>query len=133
MNQEFHEEPRASVVQTNANGDITNLVLVTVHKEIVDILNWEKENVMTFTETIKNPISRKRLLTGMSPGPFSCVAGNIIASHYLGPELDTAGITNYNQQLIVVSVLAMFDAKSSARRMFCSTSGALDVPLLAHI
>lgn len=54
---------------------------------------------MTFKETIKHRPSRKRLLIGMSPGPFSCIAGNIIASYYLGPELDTAGITNSNDQL----------------------------------
>jgi hypothetical protein len=90
------------VAQTNANGDLTDPVVMTVYKEIVDTLNWEKENVMTFTETIKNPISRKRLLIGMSPGPFSCIAGNIIASYYLGPELTTAGIVDRNQQLKAV-------------------------------
>jgi hypothetical protein len=103
VNQGLYEEARTSVAQTNANGDINNPVVVAVYKEIVDTLNWEKENVLTFKETIKNPISRRRLLIGMSPGPFSCIAGNIIASYYLGPELDTAGITSYNQQLKAVS------------------------------
>ncbi|EXJ66975.1 uncharacterized protein A1O5_09621 [Cladophialophora psammophila CBS 110553] len=86
-------------IHTNANGELSDPVVLAVYKEIVDTLNWEKENLMTFKETIKNPISRKRLLIGMSPGPFSCIAGNIIASYYLGPELDTAGITNSNDQL----------------------------------
>ena len=47
-------------------------------------------------------ISFLNALIGMSPGPFSCIAGNIIASYYLGSELDTAGITNPNDQLIAV-------------------------------
>jgi len=57
---------------------------------------------MSPKEMIKTPVARKRLLIGMSPGPFSCIAGNIIASYYLGSELDTAGITNSNDQLKAV-------------------------------
>lgn len=58
---------------------------------------------MSPKEIIKTPVARKRLLIGMSAGPFSCVAGNIIASYYLGSELNTAGITNSNDQLKAVS------------------------------
>lgn len=57
---------------------------------------------MSPVEIIKTPTARKRLLIGMSAGPFSCVAGNIIASYYLGSELDTAGITNSDDQLKAV-------------------------------
>lgn len=102
MNKGLYEEARTAVAQANADGDLADPVVMAVYKEIIDTLNWEKENVMTVRETIKNPISRKRLLIGMSPGPFSCIAGNIIASYYLGPELDSAGITSYNQQLKAV-------------------------------
>ena len=38
-------------------------------------------------------------MIGTSPGIFSCIAGNIIASYYLGAELDTARITDSVQQL----------------------------------
>jgi len=61
----------------------------------------------------KDPVSRKRLLIGMSPGPFSCIAGNIIASYYLGDELDTAGITSSLAQLkanVVLNVVCLFAA-----------------------
>lgn len=54
---------------------------------------------MSPLEIVKTPTARKRLLIGMSPGPFSCIAGNIIASYYLGSELDTAGITDSLDQL----------------------------------
>ncbi|KAG0650172.1 Lactose permease [Hyphodiscus hymeniophilus] len=101
VHEEFFEEARISVAQTNSNGNISDPVSIAVYKEIVDTLDWEKKEGITMSplEMIKTPVSRKRLLIGMSPGPFSCIAGNIIASYYLGPELDTAGITDFIQQL----------------------------------
>ncbi|TAQ90664.1 hypothetical protein B7494_g967 [Chlorociboria aeruginascens] len=97
----YLEEARIVVAQTNANGDLSSPVVLTVYKEIIDTLNWEKTmgRTMSPREIIKTPVARKRLLIGSSVGPFSCIAGNIIASYYLGPELDTAGITNFNDQL----------------------------------
>ncbi len=53
-------------------------------------------------EIVRTPSARRRLLIGMSAGPFSCIVGNIIASYYLGPELDTAGITDTVAQLKAV-------------------------------
>jgi hypothetical protein len=74
------------------------------------VLGWEKKEGRTMSpmEIIKTPTARKRLLIGMSPGPFSCIAGNIIASYYLGAELDTAGITSSNQQLKAVACPLFF-------------------------
>lgn len=102
----FFEEARTSVAQTNADGNVLDPVAIVVYKEIIDTLDWEKKEGKTMSpmEMIKTPVSRKRLLIGMSPGPFSCIAGNIIASYYLGDELDTAGITSYNDQLKAVSL-----------------------------
>lgn len=93
------------VAQANANGDITDPIVLTVYKEIIDTLKWEKEEGRTLSprEIVRNKTSLKRVLIGSSAGPFSCVAGNIIASYYLGDELDTAGITNPNDQLKAVS------------------------------
>lgn len=107
VSKERYEDARLSVAQTNADGDITNPVVVAVYKEIVDTLEWEKKNDMTMSprEIIKSPTARKRTLIGASVGPFSCIAGNVIASYYLGNELDTAGITDPNQQLKAVSTL----------------------------
>lgn len=95
-----------SIAQANANGDTSDPVVVAIFKEIVDTLKWEKEvgHAMSPIELFKTPSARKRLLIGMSPGPFSCIAGNIIASYYFGSELATAGITDTNDQLKAVSV-----------------------------
>lgn len=100
----FYEEARTVVAQTNADGDLSNPIVLTVYKEILDTLEWEKKEGRTMSpkEIFKTPVARKRLLIGMSAGPFSCVAGNIIASYYLGSELNTAGITNSNDQLKAV-------------------------------
>lgn len=95
------EEARLVVAQTNANGNLSDPVVLTVYKEIVDTLKWEKEEGRTMSpkEIVKTPVARKRLLIGMSAGPFSCCAGNIIASYFLGAELNTAGVTNSVAQL----------------------------------
>ncbi|KAJ5371528.1 Lactose permease [Penicillium cataractarum] len=101
VHQGLFEEARLSVAQTNAHGNLSDPIALAVFKEIVDTLRWEKEHAhaMSPLEILKNPVARKRLLIGMSPGPFSCIAGNIIASYYFGSELDTAGITDTNDQL----------------------------------
>lgn len=95
------------VAQTNSNGNQSDPVALAVYKEILDTLNWEKKQGRTMSpkELVKTPAARKRMLIGMSPGPFSCIAGNIIASYYLGSELDTAGITDTVAQLKAVSAM----------------------------
>ncbi|KAF2733679.1 putative sugar transporter [Polyplosphaeria fusca] len=97
----YYEEARIAVAQTNANGDLSNPLVLTIYKEILDTLEWEKKDGRTMSpkEIIKTPSARKRLLIGSSAGPFSCIAGNIIASYYLGSELNTAGVTDSNDQL----------------------------------
>ncbi|KAI0122477.1 putative hexose carrier protein [Daldinia grandis] len=99
--QGYFEAARISVAQTNTNGDLLDPVAIAVYKEILDALEWEKKEgrSMSPKEIIKTPVTRKRLLIGMSAGPFSCVAGNVIASYYLGAELQTAGITDSSDQL----------------------------------
>ena len=56
-------------------------------------------HTMTAAKIMRNPTTRRRFLVGMSAGPFSCIAGNIIASYYFGSELKTAGIRDSDQQL----------------------------------
>jgi MFS family permease len=112
--EDYLEVSRTVVAQTNSNGDILDPVSVAVYKEIIDTIAWEKQEGRTMSpkEIVKTPVARKRLLIGMSAGPFSCIAGNIIASYYLGPELDTAGITDPNDQLKAVSLSLVSRPKS---------------------
>ncbi|KPI36888.1 High-affinity glucose transporter [Cyphellophora attinorum] len=99
--QEYYDEARIVVAQTNASGDLSDPMVMAVYKEIVDTLDWEKKEGKTMSpkEIVKSRTARRRLLIGASAGPFSCVVGNIIASYYLGDELDTAGITDSDDQL----------------------------------
>ncbi|KAI1130617.1 putative hexose carrier protein [Nemania abortiva] len=101
VHQSLLEEARVAVAQTNSNGDVNDPVAIAVYQEIVDTLEWERKEGQTLSplEIIKTPTSRRRFLIGMSAGPFSCIAGNIIASYYLGTELATAGITDSTAQL----------------------------------
>jgi hypothetical protein len=81
-------------------------VATAVYKQIVDTLEWEKKEgrTMSLKEVFKTPTSRRRVLIGGSVGPFSCIAGNIIASYYLGAELETAGLSNSDDQLKAVGI-----------------------------
>ncbi|PMD22215.1 putative hexose carrier protein [Hyaloscypha hepaticicola] len=101
VHQGYYDEARLVIAQTNANGDLTHPVVLTVYKEIIDTLRFEKEvgRTMHPKEMFKTPVARKRFLIAIPPGIFSCIAGNIIASYYLGAELTTAGITDSIQQL----------------------------------
>ncbi|KAJ5388910.1 hexose carrier protein, partial [Penicillium cosmopolitanum] len=101
VQQGHYEEARLSVAQTNSHSEISDPVVVAIFKEIVDTLKWEREegHGISPIEILKRPVIRKRLLVGISAGPFSCIAGNVIASYYLGSELDTAGITDTKDQL----------------------------------
>jgi hypothetical protein len=93
---------------------MSNPEVLVIFKEIVDTLKWEKEqHTMSPMEMIKTPTARKRTLIGMSPGPFSCIAGNIIASYYLGAELDTAGITSSLAQLKAVCLSHFDDTRTN--------------------
>ncbi|KAI0401908.1 putative hexose carrier protein [Xylaria palmicola] len=94
-------EALKTVAQTISNGDVNKPMAIAVYQEIVATLEREKneETAMSFLDILKSPVSRKRLLIGVSPGPFSCIAGNIIASYYVGTELATAGVTDPTVQL----------------------------------
>lgn len=106
VNQGLFEDARVSVAQTNSDGKLMDPVSTAVYKQIVDTLEWEKSQgrTMSVKEIFKTPTSRKRALIGGSVAPFSCIAGNVIASYYLGAELETAGISDSDSQLKAVSI-----------------------------
>ena len=106
--QGLKDEAHLVLAQVNASGDLYDPVVMTQYKEIVDTLNYEKAmsgTKMSPRELIRTPVARRRLLIGASPGLFSCIAGNVISSYYLGAELDGAGITNAMEQLQANCVL----------------------------
>ncbi|KAH8900708.1 putative sugar transporter [Thozetella sp. PMI_491] len=113
VHQGHYEAARTVVAQANSNGDIMSPLAITVYRQIVDTIEWEKKEgrKMSPMEIIKNPVARKRVLIGGSAKPFSCIAGNVIASYYLGAQLTSAGITARNDQLkanVVLNVWCLF-------------------------
>jgi len=119
LHQGYYEDSRLVVAQTNSNGNILDPVTVTVYKEILDTLEWEKKEGRTMSpvEIIKTPVARRRLLIGTSCQVMSACMGNVIASYYLGPELSTAGITDPVDQLKAVSCSELASSCSSCFQM----------------
>lgn len=97
-----HREAALTVIaQTYANGDEDSPVVLTAFKEIIDTLDYEKnsEQTLSFLQVFKTPSARRRILLACSAAVFSTIAGNVIASYYLGTMLTNAGITSVNKQL----------------------------------
>lgn len=100
------EDAHLVVARVNARGDKTDPRVVVEFQRIVDALHMDKAvaaKAMSPKELIRTPTARRRLAIGASPGLFSCIAGNIIASYYLGQSLTQSGITDRNDQLKAVS------------------------------
>ena len=87
-----------------SNGDIANPASNTLYEKIVEGSKWEYSQKLdvSFWGMIKDPVARMRLLIGASAGSFAAIAGNLIATFYLGTELKTAGITDPVSQLKAV-------------------------------
>lgn len=104
MYQNRLDEARKVVAQTHADGDETDPIVLAVYKEITDTISWEKNHgeTLSFKELVKTPSARKRVLLASSSAVFSTIAGNVVASYYLGTMLDNAGVTDTTTQLQIV-------------------------------
>jgi len=80
-------------------------IVAAAYQEIIDTLDHEKEvgEQLSLFQVFKTPSARRRIALATSATIFSVIAGNVIASYYLGIELDQAGIKDSTQQLEVVS------------------------------
>ncbi|KAE8365528.1 general substrate transporter [Aspergillus caelatus] len=103
--QGYFDEARLAVAQTNANGNISDPVVISIYEEIAGALKSDKECKSSIVEIFKDPILRRRFLIGTSVGPMSTVVGNLISLFYLGPELSMAGVTDSRAQLHINLVL----------------------------
>lgn len=75
------------------------------YKEICDTLDFERQDEaqLGLRQILRNRGARKRLTIAGTCAFFSTLAGNIIASYYLGAMLEHAGITDTTTQLQIVS------------------------------
>jgi len=100
------EDAHTVLARVNARGDKENPVVVSEFARIIDALQTDQAvaaKAMSPKELIRTPVARRRLAIGASPGLFSCIAGNIIASYYISTFLTGAGITDPQDQLKAVS------------------------------
>jgi hypothetical protein len=106
-----HQEAALDVISlTYASGDRDNPVVQTAFKEIVDTLEFEASNdqKLTFKQCFSTASARCRILLACSAAVFSTIAGNVIASYYLGAELTNAGIKDTKTQLEINIILNAF-------------------------
>ena len=97
------------LAQTNARGDETDEIVLLQFREICDTLEYEKhdEARLSLGQILGNRGARKRLIIATTCAVFSTLAGNIIASYYLGTMLTNAGITDTTTQLQIVRFLPL--------------------------
>ncbi|KAJ9160689.1 MFS sugar transporter-like protein [Coniochaeta hoffmannii] len=107
VSQGRREEALTSLAQANARGDETNELVLLQYREICDTLDFERQDEaqLGLKQILRNKGARKRLIIAGTCAFFSTLAGNIIASYYLGTMLDNAGITNTTTQLQINIIL----------------------------
>ncbi|PPQ81957.1 hypothetical protein CVT25_014686 [Psilocybe cyanescens] len=105
--QNRHEEALDVIAYMYADGDRENSLVAAQFKEIIDTINYEKSSgeTLSMMQLVKTPSARKRVTLAISAAVFSTIAGNVIASYYLGTMLDNAGITNTTTQLEINIIL----------------------------
>ena len=110
------------VAQTYADGDATSPIVLAAYKEIVDTITYEKNvgETLSLVQLVRTPVARKRVLLACSAAVFSTIAGNVIASYYLGTMLTNAGITDTTTQLQINVIL-------NAWCLVCSVAGTWTV------
>ena len=66
-----------ALAQANSSGDMGNAVVVSELKEIVDTLEWERQTGkgLSLKQIWADRPTFRRFCIGVSPGPFSCIAG----------------------------------------------------------
>lgn len=104
------EEAHAVLAQTYSNGNMDDKVVLAQLKEIEETFQYEKSvgQGLTMKELVKTSGARKRVLLAVSCAVFSTIAGNVIASYYLGSMLTNAGITDSTTQLEINIILNAF-------------------------
>ncbi|KAI9708055.1 MAG: hypothetical protein M1820_004259 [Bogoriella megaspora] len=110
------------LAQTYADGDETSPIVLAAFKEITDTIQYEKNvgETLSLMQLVKTRVARKRVLLACSAALFSTIAGNVIASYYLGTMLTNAGITDTTTQLQINVIL-------NAWCLVCSIAGTLTV------
>ena len=92
------DEALRILAQEHANGDVDDELVHYEYNEICQALAFEKENQKSkYSDFLKTPGNRRRLLVLITMGTGSNWVGNGIIAYYLSPALKLVGITKADQ------------------------------------
>lgn len=121
-----HDEAFNILVQYHGNGDRDSSVVHAEFAEIQETLRYEKEHEgLGWKTLVSTPGNRMRLWINVSTAVLSQFIGSNIASYYLNTVLTDAGYTNENTQLIINTLLQLFN-------LICAIAGMLLVDKLGR-
>ncbi|VUC28437.1 unnamed protein product [Clonostachys rosea] len=92
------EEALKILADEHANGDANDELVRFEYEEICQALQAEKDNKNSkYSDLVKTPGNRRRLLVLVAMGTGSNWVGNVIIAYYLSPALKLVGITKADQ------------------------------------
>jgi MFS family permease len=105
------EEARKVLADLHASGDLTAPLVTQEIHEIQEAISAEKESAASssYSDMIKTPGNRHRLLITVTLGIFSQWSGNGVVSYYLAMVLDTVGVTATKDQLLISGCLQIWN------------------------
>ncbi|KAL4993324.1 general substrate transporter [Aspergillus recurvatus] len=105
------EEARKVLADLHASGDVTAPLVTQEIHEIREAIAAEKESLASssYLDMVKTPGNRHRLLITVTLGIFSQWSGNGVVSYYLAMVLDTVGVTETKDQLLISGCLQIWN------------------------
>ncbi|KAL2841718.1 general substrate transporter [Aspergillus pseudoustus] len=105
------EDARKVLADLHAGGDQTSPLVNLEVEEIHGAIVAEKEASASasYLDMLKTPGNRHRLMITISLGVFSQWSGNGVVSYYLSMVLDTVGITETRDQLLISGCLQIWN------------------------
>ncbi|KAL4733955.1 general substrate transporter [Aspergillus similis] len=105
------EEARKVLADLHASGDLTAPLITQEIHEIQEAISAEKESAASssYSDMVKTPGNRHRLLITVTLGIFSQWSGNGVVSYYLSMVLDTVGVTATKDQLLISGCLQIWN------------------------
>ena len=137
ISKDRHDEALEILAITNNGG--AEAVQVQ-YREIVDTINFEKEQSQSLLKALSNKANRKRLLITSTFSAMVMLPGTNIITFYFGEMLQGAGITNPNTELqinviltawsLVIAVVSSWYTDWLGRIQLCSLSLTLQTAFI---
>lgn len=105
------DDARKVLADLHAGGDQSNRLVASEVQEIQGAIIAEKEatGAASYLDMLKTPGNRHRLMITITLGVTSQWCGNGVVSYYLSMVLDTVGITETRDQLLISACLQVWN------------------------